>query len=130
MLTIKREENYKDALEEMGYVTAGGIEVMTVREGGRLLGIGVMRLFDTFASVDAVLIKEEYNSFELEYGLGKSMLNFIDLKGLRFAVSDNKSLEKLLSALRFRPICEFEDLKIAGEWKYCLNLDGYFTSNC
>lgn len=131
MLTIKIDENADLALNEMGIKEYDGVLVMTIRDSGELLGLGTMRLFDGFASVDGIYIKEEYKSFDLEYGLGKSMLNYMDLHGAQFVVSSNENLNKLLAALKFKPLDECENTEhITGDWKYCLNLNGYFTSNC
>lgn len=130
MLTVKTEENYTDALEEMGIDSYDGMYVMAMRDSGLLMGVGTMRIFDGFASLDNIYMKEEFKSFDLEYGMGKSMLNFLDLKGIR-NVASNIEDERLLTALRFKPVQEsgFAD-EISGDWSYCLNLDGYFASNC
>ncbi len=131
MLTVKLEENGADALKELGVNASAGSLVMAMRDGGELMGVGTMRLFDGFAALDGIYLKDEYNTFDLGYGIGKSMLNFMDLHGIRYAVSNSEDLKKLLAALRFKPSCEFEDTDDApGDWAYCLNLNGYFTSNC
>ncbi len=132
MLTIKIENDYAGALKEMGIKTDGISGVMTIRDGGELLGLGTMRAFEKCISVDKIVIKDSAKDFNLEYGLGKSMLNFIDLKGYRYAVSSNCNMDKLLKALKFKPAAQCaEDMEIiGGDWLYCLNLDGYFTSNC
>lgn len=132
MLTIKIESDYKDALKEMKTEEYDGICVMTVRDAGELLGLGTMRVFEGYASLDNIVFKDEYRDFSLEYGLGKSMLNFIDLKGIRYAVSGSEKLSKLLEALRFKPLGEVEGAGdiVGGNWLYCLNLDGYFSPNC
>ena len=130
MLTIKIEENYKAALEEMGVEVCEGMHVMAMRDGDLLMGVGTMRILDGFASFDNIYIKEEFNNFDLAYGLGKSMLNFLDLRGVRNVASNNEDA-RLLTALRFKPIAESENFDdFSPNWSYCLNLDGYFTSNC
>ena len=130
MLTIKIEENYKDAIDEMGVSQIPGMYVMAMRDGDLLMGIGTMRIFDSFASIDKIVMKDEFKSFDLEFGMGKSLLNCLDLKGIRHVVS-NIDDERLITALRFKDAKESEiaDL-VSDDWKYCLNLDGYFTSNC
>jgi len=134
MLTIKIEEDYKDATDEMGVTPASDAVVMTVRDGDLLMGVGVMRLYDTYAVIDNICLKEEFREFTLEYGLGKSLLNVVDLRGIRYAVSNNKEIEKQLRALKFKAPKETENIDVYPEeissWELCLNLDGYFLANC
>lgn len=132
MLTIKTENDYSDALREMGIKPEKVSGVMTIRDGGELLGLGTMRAFENCISIDDIVLKESAKDFNLEYGLGKSMLNFIDLRGFKYAVSNNESIEALLKALKFRKTAECEEEKeiFGNDWVYCLNLDGYFTANC
>jgi len=130
MLRVKKEKDYEDALKEMGIEAKDGIYVMAMRDKELLMGVGVMTLFDDFASLDVICMKEEFKGFDLEFGMGKSMLNFIDLRGIRYVATNIKN-ERLTTALRFKPLDESENCdKIQGDWLYCLNLEGYFTSNC
>lgn len=132
MLTIKIDET-KYALE-MGIKLPEGATVMTVKDKDELMGIGVMRIFEGYALLDDICIKEEFRDFSLEYGLGKSMLNVIDLRGIRYVASSNDNIQKQLTALRFRPIEEAKDsLELPDEilkYNMYLNLDGYFVANC
>lgn len=130
MLTIKTDDvKYADA---MGIALPEDAVIMTVKDGEELLGLGVMRLFDSYALLDGIYIKDE--DFSLEYGLGKSMLNVIDLRGIRHVASDNADIQKQLTALKFKPIDDIEDkADIPKEVLNCrmyLNLDGYFLANC
>ncbi len=134
MLTIKIEEDYKNALEEMNIEVPADCIVMTVRDSEILMGMGVMRLYDEYAIIDNIIFKDEFNDFTLEYGLGKSLLNVVDLRGIRYAVSNNKSIEKQLRALKFKSPSEIKNIdeyppKVAL-CDLCLNLDGYFLANC
>lgn len=132
MLTIKTENDYSDALKEMGMADVNVSGVMTIRDGGELLGLGTMRAFESCISIDDVVLKGGVNDFNLEYGLGKAMLNFIDLRGFKYAVSNNSNIDALLKALKFRKTAECEEEKeiFGNDWVYCLNLNGYFTANC
>ena len=134
MLTIKIEENYKEAIAEMGIEVKEDAVVMEVRDGALLMGVGVMRLYDSYAEIDNICLKEEFKEFTLEYGLGKSLLNVVDLRGIRYAVSKNKNIEKQLRALRFKAPAEIENIdeypEEVSSWELCLNLDGYFLANC
>lgn len=134
MITIKTEEA-KSAASELGIDITEGMILMAVRDSGELLGAGVMRLFENYASLDVIKFKEQYEDFNLKYGLGKSMLNLIDLRGIKYAVSSCAELDGILKALRFKKLSEAEnvdDIKdiITEDWIYCLNLEGYFNSNC
>ena len=58
MLTIKVEENYKEAIAEMGIeVKEEGAVVMEVRDGALLMGVGVMRLYDNYAEIDNICLQ-------------------------------------------------------------------------
>ena len=134
MLTIKVEENYKESIAEMGIEVKEDAVVMEVRDGALLMGIGVMRLYDSYAVIDDICLKDEFKEFTLEYGLGKSLLNVVDLRGIRYAVSDNDDIEKQLRALRFKSPSEVENTEdypkeVLGA-KLCLCLDGYFLAKC
>ena len=110
MLTIKIEENFKDVVNDFGVDISSDSVVMTVRDGDVLMGAGIMRLYDTYAVIDDMFLKEEYKDFTLEYGLGKSLLNVVDLRGIRYAVSNNKNIEKQLRALKFKAPEELENI--------------------
>lgn len=130
MLTVKIEENYAPLLSEMGVEKTDGICVMAMRDKELLMGIGIMRMLDDFASLESIILKEEFKCFELEFGMGKSMLNVIDLRGIKNVVT-NIDNERLTTALRFKSAKEKEtDVEFLGDWSYYLNLDGYFASNC
>ena len=130
MLTIKTDDvKYADT---MGITLPEDAVIMTVKDGEELLGLGVMRLFDSYALLDGIYIKDE--DFSLEYGLGKSMLNVIDIRGIRHVASDNADIQKQLTALKFKPIDDVEDKadmpKEVLNCRMYLNLDGYFLANC
>ena len=98
MLTIKTEDNYMDAVKEMGLSVNPDAVVMTVRDGNLLMGIGVMTMSEDYAEINDISFKEEFKEFTLEYGLGKSLLNVVDLRGIRYAVSNNMEIEKILNS--------------------------------
>ena len=113
MLTIKPEENYKPLLEEMNISIPDGAFVMAMKDGGELLGLAAARTFSDYAVIDEIAVKDEFKDFSLEYGL---------------------HIEKQLRALKFKSP---DELKIEEEipdficdCKLCLDLDGYFLSNC
>lgn len=134
MLTIKIEEDYKNSVEEMNIDVPADCIVMTVRDADVLMGMGVMRLCEEYAVIDNIVFKEEFKDFTLEYGLGKSLLNVVDLRGIRYAVSNNKNIEKQLRALKFKSPSEISNIdeypSKVSLCDLCLNLDGYFLVNC
>lgn len=134
MLTIKIEKDYASSVKEMNLDVPEDAIVMTMKDSSILMGLGVMRIFKEYAVIDDIRIKEEFEDFSLEYGLGKSLLNVIDLRGVRHVVSFNPDIEKQLRALRFRPVSEVENAgDIPQNVKNCnlyLDLDGYFLANC
>ena len=132
MLTIKTDD--AKWADTMGITLPDDATVMTVKDGEELLGLGVMRLYQDYALLDGIYIKDEFSDFSLEYGLGKSMLNVIDLRGIRHVASENPDIQKQLSALKFKPIEDIEDKadmpKEVLRCRMYLNLDGYFLANC
>lgn len=130
MLTIKLEENPQNALSDMGITVDADSFVMTMCDGDELMGVGVMRLFYACAELCGVYIKDEFNDFSLNYGMGKSLLNAIDLRGIKNVYSDNADIEALLKALKFKKYEECEVPEEMGKHLYYLNLTGYFDANC
>lgn len=132
MLTIKTDD--AKWADTMGITLPQDATIMTVKDGEELLGLGVMRLYESYALLDGIYIKDEFSDFSLEYGLGKSMLNVIDLRGIRHVASDSEDIQKQLSALKFKLLKDIEDKSdIPKEVLNCrmyLNLDGYFLANC
>ena len=134
MLTIKVEENYKTYAENLGITVPENATVMTMTDKDELFGIGVMRLFEDYAVLDGIYMAEGYEDFSLQYGMGKSLLNVVDLRGILHVISDNEGMEKLLTALKFRKLSEVENTEELPEkaknCKMYLNLKGYFLANC
>ena len=130
MLTIKLEENPQNALSEMGITVETDSFVMTMCDGDELMGVGVMRLFYDCAELCGVYIKEEFSDFSLSYGMGKSLLNAIDLRGIKNVYSDNSDMEALLKALKFKKCFECQVPEGFEKHLFYLNLTGYFDANC
>ena len=130
MLTIKLEEKPQNALSEMGVEADSESFVMTMYDGDVLMGVGVMKLFYECAEICGVYIKEEFNDFSLAYGMGKSLLNAVDLRGIRHVYSDNSDMDALLRALRFKKWDECNPPEDMEKHLCYLNLTGYFDANC
>jgi methylaspartate ammonia-lyase len=102
-----------------------------MKDADTLMGAGVMKFGDGYAEILDICIKEEFADFALEYGMGKALLNAVDLKGIKNVVCNNTDIEKLLESLKFFRVSECgsvpDNLK---ENRYYLNLTGYFDANC
>lgn len=134
MLTIKVEESYKQYADNLGITVPENATVMTMTDKDEFLGMGVMRLYDDYAVLDGIYMKEDFRDFSLEYGMGKSLLNVIDLRGILHVASDNEEMEKLLISLKFSAMTDVKNPEeLPEEIKNCkmyLNLKGYFLANC
>ena len=62
--------------------------------------------------------------------MGKSLLNSIDLRGIKNVYSDNADMEALLKSLKFKKYEDCEVPEEMGNHLYYLNLTGYFDANC
>ncbi len=94
--------------------------VMSARNNDEILGVGIVKLYEDYAEIiDIVTINKD--KFELSYGIGKALINFIDRRFLKEVRCNNKSLQTLLESLSFKK----NDTDI-----YALNLEGYFKNDC
>ncbi len=132
MLTIKFEENPKKALEQMGVVAPSDSLVMTMCDGNVIMGLGIVRMMREYAEICDIHIAEEFRDFSLSYGMGKSLLNAVDLRGIKHVYTDMADSEPLLRALKFKKTEDIEDkcLEEMEKHLYYLNLTGYFDANC
>ena len=132
MLTIKFEENPKKALEQLGLTAPSDSMVMTMCDGDVLMGVGIVKLMRDHAEICGVHIAEEFNDFSLSYGMGKSLLNAVDLRGIKHVYSNMADSEALMRALKFKKAEDIEDkcLEEMNSYIYYLNLTGYFDANC
>ena len=99
---------------------------MTAIEGGELVGIGIMKLYKSYAVIEKIDFYEEYKIIGYDYLMGKAMLNFIERRSIYDTYSDSSVDEGLLKKLRF---IKNEDKK-ERKFDYFLNLKGYFDVNC
>lgn len=121
MLEIKTE---LDKAEAQSYLTAHGIStgldrllVMCARDAGVLMGVGAVDICPGQASLAEVCCDDA----DLDYGMGKALLNLVDLGGIQEVICKNEKLFALAKRLGFRPDAD-------GVMR--LNLAGYFTSHC
>lgn len=143
MLTISpmQESDYQSV--EAFLKTLGRIErrsgcniIMVAKDREEILGVGVMILAEQYGFIKDIIVKPEYESMQLDYGMGKAMLNFIDRREIMDVYAgaswENVNFKKTLERLGFverenkdRPplVSGFDDVLY-------LNLEDYFTSHC
>lgn len=91
--------------------------VMTAAEGGRLAGVGAVSLTGDGAVIEEISCDDD----TLAYGMGKALLNSLDLGGVKSVSVKNKSIFGLAGRLGF--------VQNTSE-AYILNLEGYFSGGC
>ena len=121
MLEFKVVIDKKDAGE---YLLRCGIDtdiskmmVMTACDGVDIIGVGAVSMENGETVIEEIAADDS----SIEYGMGKSLLNLLDLGGIKSVVIKNKSLENLAKKLRFKS-------DASEEFHLCL--DGYFTGGC
>lgn len=124
MIEIKKTDE-AFVYEEFGFDTNS--IVMSAREGDEILGAGAVTVNDGYAILSEIKMKDEYKMFNMEFGMAKSLLNMLDLSGVKFVVSDMDD-ERLLTSLRFKKEPP-EGLRTDKEYKGYLSLEGYFTEH-
>ena len=124
MIEIKKT-NEKKVFEEFGF--DNDAIVMAAKDGDEIIGAGAVKIENGYAVLCDIQMKEEYKMFNMEFGIGKSLLNMLDLSGVGFVVTD-MSDERLLTSLRFKKEA-LEGLKTDKEYKAYLDLEGYFTTH-
>jgi len=90
--------------------------VMRMTENNRVLSEASAEIKEGTAVLEYI---NEYES-NVAYGMGKSILNAIDLAGIKTVICENKNLVNLLKILGFK-----EENNV-----YLLNLTNYFTTDC
>ena len=91
--------------------------VMHATESGKTCGFGVISIGSGNAEIDDICCEND-----MDYIMGKSLLNLIDNAGIETVYCSNERIAPLLLKLRFK-----EDGQ-AG--RFILNLAGYFGGGC
>ena len=126
MIEIKRCEN-SAILNGFSIIPSDETVVMAAAEKDECFGIGVATIKDNYSVIERIEMKDGFKMFDMDFGMGKSLLNLIDLSGIRYVFSDIGD-ERLMTALRFKKNAELpEELHPDKPYKYFLCLDGYFT---
>lgn len=94
-----------------------GLFVMQATENGKIVGMGAASMCPAYAVLEAVVCDDD----TIAYGMGKAMLNSLDLGGVGYVLIKNESIYPLAKRLRFQE---------TTEGTYRVSLDGYFTSGC
>ena len=128
MIEIKKCQD-SEILKQFGIEKKEGLEVMAAKDKDLVFGIGAAVVSGISAYLLKIETKEEFKMFDMDFGIAKSVLNMLDLQGVRYVFSniDNK---RLMTALKFKENAEIpEDAKEFTDAKYFLCLDGYFTAH-
>lgn len=126
MIEIKRCEEEK-IFEKFGIEKSPDTVVMTAKDKDLVFGIAAAKVQGECAVITKIETLDEYKMFEMDFGLGKSILNLLDLSGVRFVFSslDDK---RLFTALRFSENGEIPDeCRKYAQSRFFLCLDGYFS---
>ncbi len=91
--------------------------VMTAADGDKIAGVGALSLSPAGAVLEEILCDDE----TIAYGMGKALLNALDLGGIRNVEIKNESMFDLAKRLRFTQ---------NEEGIYILDLEGYFLGSC
>ncbi len=94
-----------------------GLFVMQAMENGKIVGMGAASMCPAYAVLEVVVCDDD----TIAYGMGKAMLNSLDLGGVGYVLIKNESIYPLAKRLRFQE---------TTEGTYRVSLDGYFTSGC
>ncbi len=98
--------------------------VMVAKDKDEIIGLGFMMITFPHATIEKIIVKEEQDIGQLDYGIGKAMLNYIDRRGIKdvYAPYTGDSVFiKLMKRLEF---------VIRDDNILYLNLENYFTSSC
>ena len=126
MIEIKRCEDI-EIFEKFGIEKTPDTVVMTAKDGDLTFGIAVAVVQEENAYITKIETQDEYKMFEMDFGLGKSILNLLDLSGVRFVFSDIDD-KRLFTALRFSENGEIpSDCSQCKKGRFFLCLDGYFS---
>ncbi len=115
---VVEKEAVASYLREKGIgVDIQGLFVMQATENGKIVGMGAASMCPAYAVLEAVVCDDD----TIAYGMGKAMLNSLDLGGVGYVLIKNESIYPLAKRLRFQE---------TTEGTYRVSLDGYFTSGC
>lgn len=129
MIEIKKI-NDKDILKSFG-IKDDNVLAMAMKEKDEIFGVGTFYIKQNFCVIDKIIMNDGFDLFEMKFGLLKSILNLVDLEGIRFAFSDISD-ERLMKGARFSESLNEEykdDVTPDKNYNFYLCLDGYFTNH-
>lgn len=131
MIEVKKCDTL-EGLENFGFDLYPNAVIMAAKDKDEILGAGQIIVCNGYSILGKIAVKKEYEGMMLEFSIAKSLLNMADLGGIRYIVSDmeDDSLAKRLRMTKFAPETTPDAPKICERYKYFLDLNGYFTSNC
>ena len=126
MIEIKKCED-SAVFAKFGIENTPETVVMSAKDGETIFGVAAAKVCGECAYITKIETTDEYRMFEMDFGLGKSILNLLDLSGVRFVFSDIDD-KRLFTALRFKENEEVSCECFACQPKrFSLCLDGYFS---
>lgn len=131
MIEIKKCESLA-GLEDFGFDLYPTSVIMAAKEKDEILGAGEIIVYDGYAVLGKIFVKDEYQGLSLEHSIAKSLLNMADLGGIKYIFCDMED-DLLAKRLRMTPNTESGKLDLPGivsRYKYFLSLEGYFTTHC
>lgn len=131
MIEIKPVKDVSSCLPLLGDVhLSSDCFVLAAKDGTDLVGVGVLRLFEEYASIEQIVTIVGFEM--LDYAIGKAVLNFIERREILDVVCEREDLEPVLKRLGFRKTCDERVVQqyFSGRAVYFLNLEGYFTKHC
>ena len=124
MIEIKKTTD-QSVYNEFGF--GADCAVMAAKDKDEIFGAGSVSIKDGYAVLEAICVKEEYKMFNMEFAIGKALLNMLDLAGVRYVLSDMTD-ERLMTALRFKKEYELPGgFDTDKNYNRFLCLDGYFA---
>ena len=128
MITILPDKDYEKCnLIDKKY--EDNVFVLTAKDGEEYLGFGAVKMGDDYAEIIDISCAPGFES--LDHGIGKSLLNFIERRGVYDTLCTLENQEKLLKRLGFKEAdVEWEAKTKSNEKTYHLNLKGYFEKHC
>ncbi len=127
MITILPDKDYKSC-ELITENYADNVFVLTAKDGDEHLGFGAVAMYETHAEIVDVVTASGMES--LEHGIFKSLLNFIERRGIYDTIC---SLDKpaMLKRLGFASGDEeWSDKAERNGSVFYINLTGYFEKHC
>lgn len=116
-VVLEKEQAQAYLIKNNSDVDISQMMVITATDGDAITGVGALSLSPAGAVLEEILCDDD----TISYGMGKAMLNALDLGGVRNVEIKRETMFELAKRLRFKE----NDKGI-----YILDLEGYFLAGC